>query len=90
MSKTHLTSSHVAYLRNFTSKNFILKTLIKVFKISKTEHLKNQKYILSFKTSGCRKCQTCLNGKYHFCRKNFAVGVKRDGGFARHAIVPSK
>ena len=44
MSKTHLTSSHVAYLRNFTSKNFILKTLIKVFKISKTEQ-KNQKYI---------------------------------------------
>ena len=34
-------------------------------------------HIISIFNSGCRKCHVCLKGKYHFCRKNFAVGVKR-------------
>ena len=40
--------------------------------------------------AGCKKCQTCLAGKYHFCRRNMAVGVKRDGGFARYCSLPSE
>lgn len=40
--------------------------------------------------SGCKRCQVCLNGKYHFCRRNQAVGVKRDGGFARYCVVPAE
>ena len=35
---------------------------------------------------GCKTCKFCLDGKYHFCRKNMAVGVKRDGGFARYCV----
>ena len=34
------------------------------------------------------KCNFCLTGKYHFCRGNIPIGVKRDGGFARFCIVP--
>ena len=36
--------------------------------------------------SGCKTCKFCLDGKYHFCRKNMAVGVKKDGGFARYCV----
>ena len=35
---------------------------------------------------GCKTCKFCLDGKYHFCRKNMAVGVKKDGGFARYCV----
>ena len=38
--------------------------------------------------SGCMKCSFCLTGKYHFCRGNIPIGVKRDGGFARYCKVP--
>ena len=34
------------------------------------------------------KCSFCLTGKYHFCRGNIPIGVKRDGGFARYCKVP--
>ena len=40
--------------------------------------------------SDCQSCKFCLSGKYHYCRKNAAVGVKRDGGFARYCVVPQK
>ncbi|WP_320121762.1 alcohol dehydrogenase catalytic domain-containing protein [uncultured Sphaerochaeta sp.] len=36
----------------------------------------------------CRKCDFCLQGKYHFCKKIGYIGTSLDGGFAEYTVVP--
>lgn len=36
----------------------------------------------------CRECDSCLQGKYHFCEKIGYIGTSLDGGFAEYTLVP--
>jgi L-iditol 2-dehydrogenase len=37
----------------------------------------------------CGACDQCLRGRVNLCRRNVAIGIHRDGGFAEMAVVPA-
>ena len=38
--------------------------------------------------TGCGTCLSCVEGNEHVCRSPRSLGVKRDGGFADHVLLP--
>ncbi|XP_012263758.2 D-arabinitol dehydrogenase 1-like [Athalia rosae] len=40
--------------------------------------------------SGCDNCNYCHGGNYHFCQRSGhkVIGIRRDGGWATHVVVP--
>jgi L-iditol 2-dehydrogenase len=37
----------------------------------------------------CGACDQCLRGRVNLCRRNVAIGIHRDGGFADMAVIPA-
>lgn len=37
----------------------------------------------------CGKCVYCLQGEHVLCRKRYALGIDRDGGFAEYMLIPA-
>lgn len=37
---------------------------------------------------GCRKCSICLQGRDNMCSSQQSLGIRKDGGFATHVLVP--
>lgn len=37
---------------------------------------------------GCRKCSKCLQGRDNMCSSQQSLGIRKDGGFATHVLVP--
>lgn len=38
----------------------------------------------------CGRCAACESADYDACRERRGIGVMRDGGFARHVVVPAR
>ena len=38
----------------------------------------------------CGVCEYCRTNRINLCKKNYGIGVNKNGGFAKYALVPEK